>query len=144
MSKKDETLIKGEDLLVNGEYKSFSLDIERCEWADRENEGGAKHGLLIHFTKAKKPFFAPVDQLNYRMIRAEHGTTEPNELVGKKLTLMPVKGNWFGESNTLAIRVLVTGDKPRPRVGKKAFGESVVGLCVKAKEVEKASEAKHG
>jgi hypothetical protein len=64
------------------------------------------------------------------MIRAEHGTTEPAELIGKKITLVPVKGNWFGESNTLALRVLVTGDKPRPRVGKKAFGEVVTGYKV--------------
>jgi len=128
--KKDETLIKGEDLLVNGEYKAFSLVIANAEWADRENEGGTKHGLLIHFEKAKKPFFAPIDQLNFRMIRAEHGTTEPAELIGKKITLVPVKGNWFGESNTLALRVLVTGDKPRPRVGKKAFGEVVTGYKV--------------
>lgn len=127
---KDETLIKGEDLFANGEYKAFSLEIEKAEWADRENEGGKKHGLLIKFQKAKKPFFAPEDQLNFRMIRAELGTTEPAELAGKKLTLVPVKGNWFGESNTLAIRVMVTGDKPRPRVGKKAFGEIVVGLRV--------------
>lgn len=128
---KDESLVKGEDFLVKGEYKSITLEIEKAEWADRENEGGKKHGLLIHFKSAKKPFFAPIDQLNYRMIRAELGTCEPVDLVGKKLTLMPVKGNWFGESNTLAIRVLVTGDKPRPRVGKKAFGESVVGLRIK-------------
>jgi hypothetical protein len=127
---KDPSLIKGEDLLVNGEYKQFSLEIVGCEWADRENEGGKKHGLLISFKNAKKPFFAPIDQLNYRMIRAEHGTCEPSELIGKKLTLIPVKGNWFGELNTLAIRVLVTGDKPRPRVGKTAFGTPVVGLRV--------------
>jgi hypothetical protein len=128
--KKDETLIKGEDFLVDGVYKPFTLTIEKAEWGDRENEGGKKHGLIIHFAKAKKPFFAPLDQLNFRMIKAELGTIEPAELVGKKLTLIPVKGNWFGESNTLAIRVMVTGDKPRPRVGRKAFGESVVGLKV--------------
>lgn len=127
---KDPSLIKGEDLLVNGEYRAFTLEISACEWSDRQNEGGNKHGLLIHFAKAKKPFFAPVDQLNFRMIRAELGTTEPAELVGKKLTLIPVKGSWFGEVNTLALRVAVTGDKPRPRVGKKAFGEVVTGLKV--------------
>lgn len=127
---KPADLIKGEDLLIDGEYKSFALEIAKAEWADRENEGGTKHGLLLHFTKAKKPFFAPIDQLNFRMIKAEHGTCEPAELVGKKITLIPVKGNWFGEANTLALRVLVTGDKPRPRVGKKAFGEPVTGLRV--------------
>lgn len=130
MPAKDETLIKGEDFLVNGEYKAFTLKIQSAAWADRENEGGVKHGLLIYFAKAKKPFFAPVDQLNYRMIRAELGSCEPADLAGKSLTLIPVKGNWFGEANTLAIRVLVTGDKPRPRVGKKAFGETVVGVRV--------------
>ena len=127
---KDATLIKGEDFLVEGTYREFTLEIERAEWADRENEGGIKHGVLIHFAKAKKPFFAPVDQLNYRMIRSELGTAEPAELSGKKLTLIPVVGNWFGEENTLAIRVKVTGNKPRPRVGKKAFGTSVVGVKV--------------
>lgn len=127
---KDPTLIKGEDLLVNGEYRQFSLEIVKCEIAERENEGGIKRGLLIYFAKAKKPFFAPADQLNYRMIRAEHGSCEPQDLIGKSLVLIPVKGNWFGEENTLAIRVLVTGDKPRPRVGRSAFGTPVVGLKV--------------
>ena len=130
MAGKDPTLIKGEDFLVNGVYTKFELTIESAEIAERENEGGKKRGLLIHFKKAKKPFFAPYDQLNYRMIRAELGTIEPEELAGKKLTLIPVKGDWFGESNTLAIRVLVTGDKPKPRVGKKAFGEVVTGFKV--------------
>ncbi len=131
---KDPTLIKGEDLLVKGEYKAFTLEIEKCEWADRENEGGTKHGLLIHFVKAKKPFFTPIDHLNYRMIRVELGTVEPADLIGKKLTLIPVKGNWFGERNTLALRVVVTGDKPKPQVGKAAFGESVVGLRISTSE----------
>ena len=136
---KDESLIKGEDLMVDGEYRSFTLEISKAEWADRENESGTKHGLLVHFTKAKKPFFAPIDQLNYRMIRAELGTVEPSDLAGKKLTLVPVKGDWFGEKNTLAIRVAVTGEKPRPRVGKKAFGEIVTGLKV-YKEIKEPTQ----
>lgn len=128
---KDESLVKGEDLMdQSGTYQAFTLEIAKAEWADRENESGTKHGLLIHFAKAKKPFFAPIDQLNYRFIRAELGTVEPVDLIGKKLTLIPVKGDWFGEKNTLAIRVGVSGDKPRPRVGKKAFGEVVTGLKV--------------
>lgn len=128
--KKDETLIRGEDLMAKGQYKSFRLQIKSVVEAERENEGGKKTGLLIHFEKASKPLFCPVDQLNYRMVRAELGTVVPDEMVGKNLTLIPVKGDWFGEYNTLAIRVLVTDDKPRPRVGKRAFGESVVGLKV--------------
>lgn len=130
--KKDETLIRGEDLMSGGEYKSFALEIATASVEDRENQGGVKTGLMIYFKKAKKPLFCPIDQLNYRMIRAELGTILPSEIIGKTLTLIPVKGDWFGEYNTLAIRVLVTGDKPRPRVGKTAFGESVVGLKVKA------------
>lgn len=128
--KKDETLLKGEDLLSAGEYRSFSLQIESAEIAERENEGGRKTGLLIRFVKAKKPFFAPIDQLNFRLIRAELGTVEPSELAGKKLTLIPVKGDWFSEQNTLAIRVLVTGNKPKPKISRRAFGESVVGLKI--------------
>lgn len=130
MTGKDPLLLKGEDLLKDGEYKAFTLVIESAEWAKRQNEQGEKEGLLIHFERAKKPLFAPDQQLNFRLIRAELGTTEPKELAGKQLTLIPTKGDWFGDKNTLAIRVLVTGDKPRPRIGKSAFGQSVVGMKV--------------
>lgn len=130
MPEKDPTLLKGEDFLIDGEYKSFTLEIENVETVSRQNESDTKQGLLIHFKGAKKPLFTPEDQMNYRMIRTEAGTVEPEKLVGKTLKLIPVKGNWFGEKNTLAIRVLVTGDKPKPKVSKKSFGVSVVGLKV--------------
>lgn len=130
MQTKDPTLLKGEDLLADGEYKAFTLTIESAEWAKRQNESGIKEGLLIHFERAKKPLFAPDQQLNYRLIRAELGSVIPEELAGQKLTLIPVKGDWFGDRNTLAIRVMITGDKPRPRIGKTAFGTSVVGTKV--------------
>ena len=138
MPVKDETLLKGEDLLVKGEYKSFTLVIAKAATVQRKNESGETlTGLLLHFEKARKPLFAPMDQLNYRMLRAELGTVEPDAMVGKKVTLIPVKGNWFGERNTLAIRVLVTGDKPKPRVGKTAFGEPVTGLRIGQVETNK-------
>ena len=109
--------------------------------ADRDNKGGKKTGLLIHFEKASKPLFCPIDQLNYRMVRAELGTVIPEEMIGKNLTLIPVKGDWFGEYNTLAIRVLVTDDKPCPGVGREAFGESVVGVKVLEVAKPKANAA---
>lgn len=130
MTHKDPTLLKGEDLLANGEYKAFQLTIASAEWAKRQNESGVKEGLLIHFERAQKPLFCPEQQVNYRLLRAELGTLEPDELVGQVVTLIPVKGDWFGDRNTLAIRVMVTGDKPRPRIGKSAFGTSVVGTKV--------------
>jgi hypothetical protein len=129
---KDDKLIKGEDLLVKGEYKAFKLVIERAAIEERENEGGKKTGLLVHFAGAKKPLFAPMDQINWRLIRCELGTVEPTEIIGKTLTLYPVKGDWFGEVNTLAVRVQVNGDKPRPRISRKTMGASVVGLKVES------------
>lgn len=130
---KDPALLKGENLMRNGVYDKFELKIKAAETVTRQTESGeAKTGLLIHFEKASLPLFAPKDQLNWRLIRAELGTTEPAELAGQSLTMIPVVGNWFGERNVLALRVLVTGDKPKPKVGKKAFGESVVGKRVKA------------
>lgn len=127
---KDPTLIKGEDLLIKGSYRQLTMTIAKASVEKRKNESGEKEGLLIYFEKAIKPLFCPVDQLNYRMLKAELGTTDPEQMIGKRLTIIPVKGDWFGESNTLAVRVIVTGDKPKPRVGKKAFGEPVVGLNV--------------
>jgi len=127
---KDPTLIKGEDLLIKGSYRQLTMTIAKASIQKRKNESGEKEGLLIYFEKAIKPLFCPMDQLNYRMLKAELGTTDPEAMVGKKLTIIPVKGDWFGEPNTLAVRVLVTGDKPKPRVGKKAFGEPVTGLKV--------------
>lgn len=127
---KDPALIKGEDLLIKGVYRKVELTIKSASIATRDNESGTKEGLLIYFDGAQKPFFAPTDQVNYRMIKAELGTVAPPEMVGKQLTLIPVVGDWFGDKNVLAARVLVTGDKPKPKVGKKAFGESVVGLKV--------------
>ena len=128
--KKDDKLIKGEDLLVKGTYQAFKLVIDRASIIERDNEGGKKTGLLIYFDKAKKPLFAPVDQINYRLIRCELGTVDPEEMKGKTLTLYPVKGDWFGETNQLAVRVQVSGDKPRPGIKRKTMGESVVGIKI--------------
>jgi hypothetical protein len=133
---KDPTLIKGEDLLINGSYRQLTLTVSKASVQTRKNESGEKEGLLIYFEKATKPLFCPLDQLNYRMIKAELGTTDPAAMVGKKLTIIPVKGDWFGERNTLAVRVLVTGSKPKPRVGKAAFGEPVTGLKVAEEAVQ--------
>jgi hypothetical protein len=127
---KDPALLKGEDLIVNGVYSSFTLTIESAQIVTRENENVKKEGLLIQFAKAHKPLFCPVDQVNYRMIKAELGSIDCEKLVGKKLTIIPVRGDWFGEKNTLGLRVLVTGERPKPSVKKKVFGESIVGLKI--------------
>ena len=128
---KDEHLLKGEDFLVSGEYKSFTLEIEEATRATREGtDGQSRDGILIRFAKARKPFFAPDDKLNQRLIRCELGTLDPSEMKGKKLTLIPVIGNWFGVKDGLAIRILVTGDKPKPQVTKQMFGKNVTGVRV--------------
>ena len=127
---KDPALVKGEDLLVKGEYIKATVTIEKAEVVKRKNESGTKEGLLLYFKSGKKPFFAPFDQVNYRLIRSECGTTEPSELIGKRITLIPVVGNWFGGENELALRVLVSADKPKPKISKSAFGKPVVGLKV--------------
>lgn len=127
---KDPTLIRGEDFLVKGEYRSFTFPIKSAEFVERKSERGCVRGLLIYFEGAKKPLFCPEDKTNFRMIRTEIGTVEPAEMVGKKLTMIPVKGDWYGAKNALAVRVIVTGDKPKPNITSKAFGTPVTGLKV--------------
>jgi hypothetical protein len=129
---KDPALLKGENLMRAGVYDAFTLTIKTAENTTRKVESGeTKTGLLLHFEKASLPLFAPKDQLNYRLIRAELGSVEPSELVGRELTLIPTVGDWFSERNILAIRVMVTGDKPKPKVSKKSFGTSIVGRRVR-------------
>ena len=128
---KDESLLRGEDFLVEGEYRAYTLEIRAAESVSRKGQDGAeREGILIYFQKAKKPFFAPDDKLNQRLIRCELGTLVPEQMVGKSLTLIPVMGNWFGVQNGLAIRVAVTGDKPKPQVSKSSFGTVVTGVKV--------------
>jgi hypothetical protein len=137
---KDPTLIKGEDLLINGAYRQVTMTISKASIERRKNESGEKEGILLYFEKATKPLFCPLDQLNHRMLKAELGTTDPAQMIGKSITIIPVKGDWFGETNTLAVRVLVTGSKPKPRVGKKAFGEPVTGLKIGQEVAEKEQQ----
>ncbi|MEM0925976.1 MAG: hypothetical protein AAGJ83_08060 [Planctomycetota bacterium] len=125
---KDEALLKGEDLLIEGEYRRFTLTIGTAALVDHETEDGKQRGLMLHFTKAKKPLFCPIDKLNHRLLKAELGTNVPEEIQGKQITVIPVSGNWFGQSNVLAVRILVTGDKPKPMVSKRSFGWPVEGL----------------
>lgn len=128
MADKDPHLLKGEDFLVDGKYLSFTLEISKAEHVTRKNSEGELSGTLLWFVGAKKPLFCPDEKINQRLLKSECGTIDPEQLVGCKVTMIPVKGNWFGETNTLAIRILVTGDKPRPSIKAKVFGKPVTGL----------------
>ena len=128
---KPARLIKGEDLIRNGEYSAFELEIKSANRETRKNESGEEiAGIMIWFTKAEKPFFVPDNGINSRLLRAELGSIDPKQLPGRSVTLIPVVGDWFGDANTLAIRVLVTGNKPRPRISKRSFGKPVIGYRI--------------
>ena len=130
MPEKDPLLLKGEDFLRDGEYRKYEMTIESAEHITRDSSEGPTDGLLLRFVGANKPLFCPDGKLNQRLLKAETGTDNANDLAGNKITMIPVMGDWFGERNTLAVRILVTGNKPKPGIKSSAFGTPVNGMRI--------------
>lgn len=123
--------LRGEDMLVNGEWKEFTFTIAKTYAKDTltGDDGQVIDKPVIEFSEPKERKLFVVGDMNERFVKCETGISDAKDLVGKKLTLYAAAGKWFGQY-TPALRVRITGDKPAPRVRPANLGEDLTGTRI--------------
>jgi len=112
--KTDSRFLHGEDLRRDGKFCEFTLTIKQV---DDENSAIAAdkqviEGWPVHFEETPK--IAVLKKTNLKLAIAALETNARSKWVGRKLTVYPVKGNWFKQTDVLAVRVRVPKGIPKP------------------------------
>lgn len=120
--KDDSRFIHGEDLQVNGRWSDITLTIKSVGEKDSmlSKEERAIPGFPVYF--AETPKIAVLKGVNLRLLKAALSTADRRQMAGKKLTLYPVKGNWFGQRDVVAVRVRVPAGVAKPFIQAKSLG----------------------
>ena len=125
--------LKAEDLIKDGEWKEYSLEIEKVIPANtvRAADKSLIEHPIICFKKAQKRFIC--GKTNRRLVVYACGSSDESDWPGHKITLRACVGDWFGEPNIAALRVAPpSNDGPRPKIKKKDYGTSLTGQKVGA------------
>lgn len=120
--KDDSRFIHGEDLQRNGKWADITLTIESVGEQDsmKAKDGKVIPGYPVFFKETKK--IAVLKGSNVRLLKAALGTSNRAEMAGQKLTLYPVKGDWFGQTNVAAVRVRVPEGNAKPFIQRQHLG----------------------
>lgn len=120
--KDDSRFIHGEDLQRGGKWFEITLTIKSVGDKDsmKSQDGKVIPGFPVHFTETEK--IAVLKGSNVRLLKAALKTADRSEMAGKKLTLYPVKGNWFGQTDVAAVRVRVPAGVAKPFIQKQHLG----------------------
>lgn len=123
--KDDSRFIHGEDLQRNGKWSDVTLTIKSVGDKDsmKAKSGQTIEGHPFHFVETEK--VAVFKGCNIRLVKAVLGIQNREQMPGKKITLYPVKGNWFGQEGVCAVRVRVPDGQPRPFITKKDLGQDL-------------------
>lgn len=143
--------LKAAHLMRDQTYQKFKLTIKDVDDIGHGRKYENKQpidGFILRFEKTDKEFVIKEGSTNHKLIRAQLGP-DPSYWIGERLELFPVMGNWFHESNLLAVRIFVDDDKPRPKIAKKDMGQPIIGLKVgsrseKQMEDGEVTEVAHG
>ena len=126
--------LRGEDLQRDGKWAEFTLEV--AEVLEPGTVRAADKTLIdkpiIAFVGAEKRFV--LGTTNQRLIACQLGN-KPTQWVGRKLTLYPATGNWFGVKDAITIRVRIPEGVPRPFIAAKNIGTDITGKPVKGIEV---------
>lgn len=119
--------LHAEDFLKDGKWGEYTLAIKDVH---PENTVKSADGKLIdkpvlEFAETEKRMVLGVT--NQRLAKCSMGTSKPKAWVGKKLTLYPSQGNWFGQADVVAIRIRVPSGKARPFVTPSQLGKDITG-----------------
>ena len=118
--------LRGEDLQRGGKWCEFTLTIGSIDAPStvKAADGKMIDRPIVSFAEAEKKLI--VGKTNERLIKAQLGQV-PKERIGKKITVYPVVGNWFGVKNAIAVRVRISEDRPKPFISKKNLGSDITG-----------------
>ena len=123
--------LKAEDMLRDGEWQEYTLTISEVIPANtvRSADNTLIEHPIICFKGAEKRFIC--GKTNRRLVVFACGSAKEEQWVGHKISLRACKGNWFGEKNVAALRVVPPqGDGARPKIAKKDYGTSLTGQKV--------------
>jgi len=106
----------------DGAWREYTLTVKRVIDAGELMDGAGKpiDCQSLEFLETTK-FFTLTSKTNKRLLKAQF----PAALVGAKVTLYPVVGNWFGQSSMLGIRVRIPKGLPCPHVKAKDVGKDL-------------------
>lgn len=123
--KTDSRYLHGEDLRRDGVWMEFQLTIKAV---DDEDSAMTKDeqvipGWPLHFSETPK--ILVIKKTNVRLAIAALETNARSKWVGKKLTVYPVKGNWFGQTDVVAVRIRVPKGIPKPFIKPSNLGKDL-------------------
>ncbi len=126
--------LHAEVFLQNGEWREYPLTIKEVIAPDTIKSADGKYidKPILAFSETEKMLV--LGKTNERLATCALGTGKPKEWIGKKITLYPVRENWFGQKNVAAIRVRIPEGKTRPFIQPKSMGKDITGT----KQVEVA------
>lgn len=130
--------LRGEDLQKDGKWCEFTLTISEAHAPDTLNGADGKpiDKPVLMFANAKKGFV--VGKTNQRLLKCVLGA-KPKNWEGKKITVYPATGNWFGVPDAIAVRVRVPKGCGRPFIKPANLGKDITG-----KSLPNAEPATHG
>lgn len=125
--------LRGEDLQKDFKWCQFSLTIAKVipPGAVKAADGTVIDRPIIEFEKAEKRFI--VGKTNQRLITVHMGS-KPEQWIGQRLTLFPVKGDWFGVKDAIAVRVRVPEGSPNVSIKRAAMGQDITGQCIRVEQ----------
>lgn len=120
--KDDSRFIHGEDLQRGGKWSDITLTIKSVGDKDtmKAKDGKVIPGFPVFFQETDK--IAVLKGSNIRLLKSALQTADRLQMAGKKLTLYPAKGTWFGQSDVVAVRVRVPEGVARPFIQKQHLG----------------------
>jgi len=120
--KDDSRFIHGEDLQRGGKWSDITLTIKSVgdENSMKSKQGQVIEGYPVHFVETTK--VAVLRKSNVRLLKAALKTNDREKMVGQKLTLYPVKGDWLGQKDVIAVRVRVPEGNAKPLIQKQHLG----------------------
>ncbi len=123
--KDDSRFIHGEDLQRDGKWCDVTLTLKSVGEKDSITSQDKKtiRGYPVTFAETEK--MAVFAGNNIRCLKAAVGTNNRSEMKGKKLTLDPAAGDWFGQRNVVAVRIRIPEGQPRPFVQRTHLGRDL-------------------
>ena len=120
--------MRAEDMIAGGKWNEYEMRIEKVLPANTVTGADKKiiDAPIICFHKTKKRFIC--GKMNARIITFWMGSSNHADWIGRTITILACKGNWFGEPDCPALRVAMPPKgHPRPRVPKRNYGTPLTG-----------------
>jgi hypothetical protein len=126
----DGRFLHAEDLLRDGEWKQYTLTIaEVIPPGFKYANGQTCEQYILKFAEGSGKMFSLSAKCNRRIMPYATGTSDPDNWVGKKITVYAARGTWFKEDNLAAVRIRPQpGAKPKLNI--KDVGVDLTGTKV--------------